>query len=276
MNMQNRSRHTYGAGLNDMSILNNKYLKSCQPLFLESTDEVVWEYTLAQSKVTDSIAVHIGAHILSLSKLHLLKVSHSFVNMFNFSQTLVGMYTCLSFRHIRYVYGDTDSLYFATCSPTLDGCLGYPGDITHYKESEVPDLYQKWLKYKQDFLVPDQPTQEQKRRPGLWKLEYKTDPTQKAEAICLSPKCYWIGVDAKDNKHAQKGISFSAQTAGLEDFRQALYEDLIPSVDMASLRYNKESSQMAIYKIQKPALNTIYTKFFVDSDRIKCIPYTED
>ena len=82
MNLQKRSRHTYGAGLNDMAILNNKYLKSCEPLHLESNDSVVWEYTLAQSKVTDSIPVQIGSHILSLSKLHLLKVGYFFVNIF--------------------------------------------------------------------------------------------------------------------------------------------------------------------------------------------------
>ena len=82
MNLQNRSRHTYGAGLNDMQILNNKYLKSCEPLHLECNDSVVWEYTLAQSKVTDSIPVQIGSHILSLSKLHLLKVRYSFVIIF--------------------------------------------------------------------------------------------------------------------------------------------------------------------------------------------------
>lgn len=82
MNLQNRTRQTYGAGLDDMSIINNKFLKTCQPLFLESDDSVVWEYTLAQSKIIDKIAIHIGSHILSLSKLHLLKVSHFFVIIF--------------------------------------------------------------------------------------------------------------------------------------------------------------------------------------------------
>lgn len=155
--------------------------------------------------------------------------------------------------------------------------MGYPGDIEHYNPTDVKDLYDKWLNFKRDFLVPEtNPTPEQKRRPGLWKLEYATDPTKKAEAICLSPKCYWIGVSSDDNKRAQKGIAYSAQKAGLEDFRRALYTDMIPVVNMASLRYNKESSQMAIYKIQKPSLNNIYTKYFVSSDRVKCLPYKED
>ena len=191
---------------------------------------------------------------------------------------MVGMYSCLSFKHIRYTYGDTDSIYLSICQPKLEGCLGHPGDIEHYKHpSDVDELYQKWLIFKRDYLVPDEnPTMEERRRPGLWKLEYATDPSQKAEAICLSPKCYWIGVSAKDNKKAQKGINFSSQTAGLEDFRSALYDDIVPLVEMASLRYNKESSQMAIYKISKPSLNSCYVKFFVSQDRVKCIPYKEN
>ena len=52
-----------------LQILNNKYLKYVQPLHLEDSDEVVWEYTLTQSKVTDCIAVHIGSHILSLMRI---------------------------------------------------------------------------------------------------------------------------------------------------------------------------------------------------------------
>ena len=74
MNLQNRNRYAFGAGLSDMSMLNNKYLKSCQPLHMEDSEEVVWEYTFSQSKVTDSIAIHVGQWILSLSKLHILKV----------------------------------------------------------------------------------------------------------------------------------------------------------------------------------------------------------
>ena len=185
------------------------------------------------------------------------------------------MYSCLSFKHIRFTYGDTDSLYFSTCQSNLEGCLGNPGESQHYKPSEAQDLYEKWLAFKNLYLVPDNPTQEEKRRPGLWKLEYKLDPNSKGEAICLSPKCYWIGVSSQDNKHAQKGITYSSQTAGLEDFRVALYQDVTPFVDMASLRYSKETSGMAIYKIQKPALNSIYTKFNV-LNRVKCIPYEEE
>ena len=95
MNLLRRSRHKYGAGLSDMQILNNKYLKYVQPLHLEDSDEVVWEYTLTQSKVTDAIAVHIGSHILSLSKLHLLKVCFLFSSYYNFFLRLLLVCTAV-------------------------------------------------------------------------------------------------------------------------------------------------------------------------------------
>ena len=184
------------------------------------------------------------------------------------------MYSCLSFKHIRYTYGDTDSIYISTCQNSLGDCLGYPDDMNHYQPSQVPDLYDKWSQFSRKFLVPDKPTMEQKRQPGLWKLEYKTDPNLKGEAVCLSPKCYWIGNSSKDYKSAQKGICYYAQTAGLDAFKLALYEDVIPSVDMASLRFNKSNTSMAVYKLQKPSLNIIYTKFYV-KDRVICLPYED-
>ena len=86
-------------------------------------------------------------------------------------------------------------------------------------------------------------------------------------------KCYFV-CDEVSSKKAQKGIKHRNQTCRRKEFLDALYDDKIPNANYTQLNYNKESSQMALTSVMKPALNTCYTKFRVVSSVI-CQPYED-
>ena len=74
MNLEKRQRIKHGNGLNDTEWLKNRFLKRVTMLNCEEDTFTAFEYVLSQNKYTDSIPVHVGAWILSSSKLHVLKV----------------------------------------------------------------------------------------------------------------------------------------------------------------------------------------------------------
>ena len=97
--------------------------------------------------------------------------------------------TNLSWSHLRFLYMDTDSIYLSSCQNSLDDCVGLTiSDCNHYKhtDSAIQEKRQNWMEFKRKFFVPPNPTQAEKRRPGLWKQEYATNEWQ-GEAILLSP-----------------------------------------------------------------------------------------
>ena len=91
---------------------------------------------------------------------------------------------------------------------------------------------------------------------------------KKGEIISLSPKCY-TAYDEENgsSKSGTKGVPGSCRLT-LEDFRAKLYQNVPKIVDIRSLR--QVSGQMARTTQRRTALNDLYCKFRVDSDRITC------
>ena len=70
-------------------------------------------------------------------------------------------------------------------------------------------------------------------------------------------------------KLGSKGVPKSAQLE-LAMYLERLYDDKQCFIDYESLRMYK--NQMARIKTRKTALNSIFTKFHVQSDRVTCLP----
>ena len=100
---------------------------------------------------------------------------------------------------------------------------------------------------------------------------------RKGRFLALSPKCYWAyNDDTKETKTGMKGVStVGARDIGLESFINCLYHDQDVRVISRELRKNKHQ-QMIYYETKKNALNPIFKKFRVQTDKISCLPLCKD
>ena len=79
-----------------------------------------------------------------------------------------------------------DSIYFASCSSTLDGMIKKRiNDDNHYNFDEVALELKEWKNTEQKYFVVGSSIEE-KRTPLKWKVEYETDSSKRAEMIALS------------------------------------------------------------------------------------------
>ena len=86
----------------------------------------------------------------------------------------------------------------------------------------------------------------------------------------LSPKCYFaFNQDDSTVKLGSKGVPLNSQLE-LSMYLKRLYDDKEHFIDYESLRMYK--NHMARIKTRKTALNSIFTKFRVQSDRVTCLP----
>ena len=91
---------------------------------------------------------------------------------------------------------------------------------------------------------------------------------KKGEIVCLSPKCYTaFDEENGSSKSGTKGVPGSCRVT-LEDFRAKLYDNVTKVVDIRSLR--QVCGQMSRTTQRRKALNDLYCKFRIDSDRITC------
>ena len=100
---------------------------------------------------------------------------------------------------------------------------------------------------------------------------------RKGRFLALSPKCYWSYNDEnKETKTGMKGVStVGARDIGLESFINCLYHDQDVKVISRELRKNKHQ-QMIYYETTKNALNPVFKKFRVQTDKISCLPLCKD
>ena len=93
----------------------------------------------------------------------------------------------------------------------------------------------------------------------------------------MSSKCYFAYNDEEnDIKKGNKGVPFAeAQKLTLEQFQNCLNDDVIPSVIARGLLKNKKQ-QIEYYENSKKGLNPIFKKFRVQSDKISCLPLTQN
>ena len=73
-----------------------------------------------------------------------------------------------------------------------------------------------------------------------------------------------------------KGVQYVAsQYIRLDAFTSCLYENVIPYYTSRGLKKNKKQ-QIEFYENEKKALNPLFKKFRVQSDRISCLPLTKN
>ena len=95
--------------------------------------------------------------------------------------------------------------------------------------------------------------------------------------IGLSPKTYFA-FDEENGavKKGAKGVGYTeAKKLRLETFIDVLYNDGTVLVTSRELRRNNKH-QMIYYETQKNALNSLFRKYRVQSDRISCLPLCKD
>lgn len=92
--------------------------------------------------------------------------------------------------------------------------------------------------------------------------------------IALSPKCYMaFNQETEETKLGTKGVPRRAKLE-LDHFLAKLYNKSPHSVDVRSLRMM--NNRMARTIQRKSALNDLFLKFSVHSDRVTCSPLRED
>ena len=90
----------------------------------------------------------------------------------------------------------------------------------------------------------------------------------------LSPKCY-IMQSESEKKLSTKGVPRSAPL-DLNDFRRCLYDNDQGSVSYSHLVISKKNNLAVTRKTTKVALNSLYLKLHVDSNKITVRPHQKD
>ena len=80
-----------------------------------------------------------------------------------------------------------------------------------------------------------------------------------------------IDIETGFTKRAMKGIKQDSPVYH-QDFLDALYDNQNLTSDQRRMQRHKKSGLMGVVSIKKNALNNIYTKLNVESDRITCTP----
>ena len=94
------------------------------------------------------------------------------------------------------------------------------------------------------------------------------------EMIALSPKCYFAyNADNQETKCGHKGVPSSAKLQ-LEEYKNKLYDNDTPRVEVRSLRY--VDGHMTRVCQTKKGLNSLFCKYRIDSDGVTCRPLMEN
>ena len=139
-----------------------------------------------------------------------------------------------------------------------------------------PGLLEQWKDVKpQWFVIPNSEgvvTVEQKRQPGLLKVEYAMD---KGSAVMVCSKTYNLknyGKSGESKKTALKGIASDNATIRHQDFLNAIYQGTNKVTTDCNFKFNSTGGKMQTLITKKKAMNPIYTKLRVDSDNVSCTP----
>ena len=247
--------------------LSSKTLKSYHPLVAAEdegapTPEDVQYFEVVHSKrrVVDCFPLHCGNAILQQSKLHFL----SFI-MFMHKHLVPNAY--------RYAYADTDSICLATTK------TGDPGDTIEsnmralfdpiLREGMADSFYRDWGVW---FVLND--TIDERRAPGKLKVEFQIT---EGEYIALTNKLYFgYDIPTQETKKASKGIPHSVQMTA-EEYKETLFQTCQEPhmVELAQLRLDK-NFKMGRFSLLKKGLTDLYSKRYVEDDRITCRPYKRE
>ena len=138
-----------------------------------------------------------------------------------------------------------------------------------------PNLQSEWQKIKPNwFVMPNQQgivTVEQKRKPGLLKVEFEMD---KGSAVMVCSKTFSLKnyEENSDDKTALKGVASDNKWINHDDFLNSVYEGTNKVTTDCSLKFNAKQGRMETIVSEKKATNPIYTKLFVNEDNVTISP----
>ena len=177
----------------------------------------------------------------------------------------------LIYGTIRTVYCDTDSITLAStrsASPVGESLAEKYECI--FGPIVKPEMRKSWDENMSKWFVLTNEISDT-LFPGKLKEEFSTST---GEMISLSPKCY-IASDFNTVKFGTKGVPHRIKIS-LEMMRKCLYEDEQDKIQVQTLGLGRKSNQMERKIITKTPMNTVFVKFFVEPDRITCLPLREN
>jgi len=215
-----------------------------------------YEVESFKSKIELNLPVQIGYFILQLAKLRMLSFYYDFLDKF------------LERESFQLTQMDTDSLYFAISSDSLQECIkpsmkttyekalkGYCTDNYPPQNVDMPWFPRTCCEKHENF---------DKRTPGLFKLEYEGDLM-----ISLCSKCYFIGND-ENYKFSSKGINKRYITNPKSIFKQVLENK--QGVEGKNVGFRLKDNSIYTYQQDKLAFSYVYCKRKLADDGVNTLP----
>ena len=95
----------------------------------------------------------------------------------------------------------------------------------------------------------------------------------KGSAVCVCPKTYsLIDYDKDDSKTGLKGISKKTLQVNHQTLLDTVYEKSITMSNDVRFKWNKNKSVMELVKINKRAVNPLFTKMYLEEDSVTIRP----
>ena len=166
------------------------------------------------------------------------------------------MYKCLDMQKIHWIEGDTDSLVW--------GIAGDPSHQFTQKFDHVILDQQFWNEHRFKFFPdPSKGVKSAKKLLGL-SIEKEAE-----NMICLSPKCYSLWTDTK-NEMKVKGISLKKNKLAYKHYLKVI--DELTTIQGKNINLQMKSGVMSKVTINKNALTATHTKMITLSNH-SCCPF---
>lgn len=95
----------------------------------------------------------------------------------------------------------------------------------------------------------------------------------KGSAVCVCPKTYsLINYDNNESKTGLKGVSKKTLQVNHETLLGTIYEKKKAICNDVRFKWNKKKSIMEMIEIKKNAVNTVYTKMYLNEDSVTVRP----
>ena len=253
-----------------------KMLKEAEKAFTLDQNEIInecdelvaWEVKQRKRQITDCKPIHFANAILQTSKLLFLEFMYY-------------IYNHLQPGSFRTCYADTDSMCLAL---TKTNHAEMNGNIESFYRGLFdpivkPSMRESWERtWKKWFVTTDDI--HDIRKPGKLKGEgliimpsYKflvEFDFKKGQFVALSSKCYFSWNDEnQSSKIGSKGVPRSSKLE-LQNFLDKLYHNTSISANIHTLKMHNHEMIRCLQR--RSALNDLFPKFHMDSDRITCTP----
>ena len=260
--MENLGRHRHVQYTEDSSAL------VADPLFRKQTilAEDMMEVEMNKKRVCWYLPLQIGYFVYQYAKLRMLEFYYDCLLQY------------IAKEDFELCEMDTDSLYFAVSKPCLDDVIqDKPGFYRAFREwfpsPACDEHYNSFVASKclGETWSPHHPCcvqrlKDDKRTPGLFKLEYEGDGI-----VGLCSKTYiCFSQDNSENKLAMKGLN-----KNLNPFNKDRYLDVLKSRQSGkgtNIGFRSDGTKMLTYNQERAALPYLYIKRKVREDGVTTTP----